>query len=184
MPVIRCTSKLLADIDDPPLPDSMAPARSPIGDWYGHIFSIDRRKCILFINEPTLFVCPAFGVVKSDYRRIIPFFLDVLTWTLRNMLYPEDELAWILNRHSDVTIGRTVNRSTVASMNNRISNAKLTFQWQGGFGNCDTGALTILLNQTPMKPIGYSSGLEQMRSLVAEAMKPTGNSTGSSPRPI
>jgi hypothetical protein len=68
-------------------------------------------------------------------------------------------------------------------MNNRISNAKLTFQWQGGFGNCDTGALTILLNQTPMKPIGYSSGFEQMRSLVAEAMKPTGNSSGSTPRP-
>ncbi|MFH1921759.1 MAG: hypothetical protein ABIP48_17990, partial [Planctomycetota bacterium] len=129
MPVIRCTSKLLADIDDPPLPDSSTPTRSPIGDWYGHIFTVDRRKCVLFINEPTLFVCPAFGVVKSDYRRIVPFFLDVLTWTLRNMLFPDNEVAWLLDHHTDLTIGRTVNRSTVGSMNNRIADAKHMFQW-------------------------------------------------------
>lgn len=172
MPVIRCTSKLLADIDDPPLADSTIPTPSPIGDWYGHIFTADRRKCVLFINEPTLFVCPAFGVVKSDYRHIAPFFLDVLARTLRIMLFPDNELAWLLSLHTDLTIGRTVNRSTVGSMNNRIADAKHIFQWQGGFGHCDTGTLTILLNRTPMKPIGYSNGLEQMRSLVAGAMRP------------
>jgi hypothetical protein len=44
MPAIRCTSKLPADIDDPPAVTSAAP--SAIGDWYGHIFTLNRRKCI------------------------------------------------------------------------------------------------------------------------------------------
>jgi hypothetical protein len=57
----------------------------------------------LFINEPTLFVCPAFGVVKSDYRRIVPFFLNVLEWTLRNMLFPDNEVAWLLKLPSVTT---------------------------------------------------------------------------------
>ena len=64
MPVIRCTSKLLAEIDDPPTADSAVVAPSLIGDWYGNIFTIERRKCILFINEPTLFVCLSIGVTK------------------------------------------------------------------------------------------------------------------------
>jgi hypothetical protein len=63
-------------------------------------------------------------------------------------------------------VGRTVNRSTVASLNNRIANAKSTFQWQGGFGCCEIAGLAVLLNQTPMKPIGYSNGYEQMQTLV------------------
>jgi hypothetical protein len=48
----------------------------------------------------------------------------------------------------------------------RIADAKATFQWQGGFGCCDIAALAVLLNQTPMKPIGYWNGYEQMRALV------------------
>jgi hypothetical protein len=106
---IRCTSKLLADIDDDTLADSAAPTPSPSGDWYGHIFTADRRKCVLFINEPTLFVCPAFGVAKSDYRHIVPFFLDVLTWTLRTMMFSDNEVTWLVSLHTDLTIGPTVN---------------------------------------------------------------------------
>ena len=74
MPFLRCTSKLLADIDDLP---SMESPVSPLGDWYGHLFTIDRRKCLMFINEPTLFVCPIFDVVKADYRDIAPLFRKV-----------------------------------------------------------------------------------------------------------
>ena len=111
MPILRCTTKLLADIDDVPQAES---SPSPLGDWYGHLFTIDRRKCLMFINEPTLFVCPIFDVRKADYRDIAPLFRKVLAWALRETQFPEDDVAWILNLHEDLAIGRTVNRSTVA----------------------------------------------------------------------
>ena len=79
-------------------------------------------------------------------------------------------MAWIMGLHEELAIGRTTNRSTVASLNNRIANAKATFHWQGGFGYCDVAALVVLLNDTPMKPIGYSSGYEQMRNLVDKCL--------------
>ena len=168
MPFLRCTSKLLADIDDSPSPDSSTP--SPLGDWYGHLFSVQHRKCIIFINEPTLFVCPAFGLVKADYRQIVPFFLESLTCALYYVECPGKETEWILGLHQNLSIGPTVNRSTVASLNNRIANAKATFLWHGGFGHCDIGALTVLLNQTPMKPIGYSNGFKKMQALVDRSL--------------
>ena len=112
----------------------------------------------MFINEPTLFVCPVFGLVKSNYRDIGQFFRKVLTWVLWETRFPENDVDWIVGLHNELTVGRTVNRSTVASLNNRIANAKATFQWQGGFGCCEIADLAVLLNQTPMKPIGYSNG--------------------------
>ncbi len=70
MSVIRCTSRLLAGIDDPSM-DDVAP--SAVGDWYGNIFTVKRRKCILFINERTLFVCLGIAVKKADYAVMSPF---------------------------------------------------------------------------------------------------------------
>ena len=170
MPVLRCTSKLLADIDDPPAADSVTPAPTPFGDWYGHLFSVERRKCVLFLNEPTLFVCPVFGVSKAEYRRIVPFFIDALNWTLSMTMPPDDKKAWVMDQHKYLTIGRTVNRSAVGSLNNRVADAKQMILWQGGFGICDLYDVTYNLNLTPMKPIGYSNGFEQMARLVTEAM--------------
>ncbi len=167
MPFLRCTSKLLADIDA--LPSKESPV-SPLGDWYGHLFTVDRRKCVMFINEPTLFVCPIFDVVKADYRDLAPLFRKVLAWTLLETTFPENDVAWILGLHEDLAVGPTVNRSTVASLNNRIANAKTIFHWQGGFGCCEISSLVVSLNQTPMKPIGYSNGLEQMQTLVDKCL--------------
>ena len=170
MSLLRLTSKLLAEIDDQPSPES-AVTPSPLGDWYGHIFTIERRKCLLFINEPTHFVCPALGVTKSDYRQIIPFFLGVLARALRTMRFSEKEIDWILGMHKDIGIGRATNRSILASLNNRVTDTRTQFAWHLGFENCDVSAVTKLLNETPMKPIGYANGLEKMRSVVDKGMK-------------
>ncbi len=165
MPALRLTAKLLAEIDDRPSLDSAA-TPSPLGDWYGHVFTIERRKCIIFINEPTLFVCPVLGIVKADYLRIVPFFLGVLAQALRTMGFAKEETDWILGQHDEMTLGRATNRSTLGSLNNRIADAKAHIAWDGGFSVSDIGSLTKWFNETPMKPIGYSNGLEQMRKLV------------------
>jgi hypothetical protein len=163
MPFLRCTTKLLDDIDASPSTGSSA---SPLGDWYGHLFSLDRRKCLMFINEPTLFVCPSLNVVKDNYRDIFPLFRKVLAWALRVTMFSEDDAAWIVSLHEDMAVGPTVNRSTVGSLNNRVANAKALFHWRGGFDYCDDSSLAVSLNETPMKPVGYSNGLEQMQALV------------------
>ena len=95
----------------------------------------------------------------------------MLSLSLRATMFSDKEVTWLLNLHTNLTVGRTVNRSTVGAMNNRIADSKNMCEWQGGFRNCDTGAITIMLNRTPMKPIGYSNGFDQMKALVAEGMK-------------
>jgi hypothetical protein len=69
-----------------------------------------------------------------------------------------------------MAVGRTQDRSTIASLNNRISNAKCIIRFDGGLGYCDDGKLAHLLNNTPMKPIQYSSGLEQIARLIDKGL--------------
>jgi hypothetical protein len=169
MPVLRCTSKLLAEIDDPVAFSPSNP--SSIGDWYGQIFSVNRRKCILFIHEPTLFVCFASGVTKALYRQIAPFFRDVLKSTLQIMQFTAKEAECILGFHADLMVGKTINRSTVGSLNNRITDAKCLIAHHGGFDYISPQSVVKSLNHRPMKPIGYSKGLEELKGLAVKLMK-------------
>jgi len=169
MPILRCTTKLLAEIDDSVNP--MSPEPSPFGDWYGYIFSIDRRKCILFINEPTLFVCFAAGVNKAQYRNIAQFFIEVLKSALRTTSFTAKETEFILRFHVDLTIGKTINRSTMGSLNNRVTDTKCMVKYYGGIEDCKDETVTTSLNKTPMKAIGYLNGFEKMKCLVAELMR-------------
>ncbi len=170
MPVLRLTAKLLAEIDDQPSMDS-AVASSPFGDWYGHIFTVERRKCVMFINEPTLFVCLALGVVRSDYRQIIPFFVGVLTHALRTVGFNETEINWVFAKHKEIAIGRATNRSTLSFLSNRVTDIRTHFAWHLGFELSDCGTVTRWLNEMPMKPIGYAPAIKQMRRMVEEGIK-------------
>ena len=164
MPMVCCTSKLLAAIDD--RLTETADTTSAGEAWYGHVFTVERCKGILFVHEKTLFVCLALGVRKSDYRQMVPFFLNLLGRTLRQEGFDEREAAWVLSQHQAMTIGRTKNRSTLGSLNNRIADATFLIEHLGGLDICDVVDLAHRLNETPMGPIGYSSGYEEMRRLI------------------
>ena len=155
MPIIRCTTKLLAEIDD--LVNPRPPAPSPFGDWYGHIFSLDRRKCIIFINEPTHFVCFAACVSKTQYHNITQFFIELLKSALQTTSFTAKEIECILGFHADLRIGKTINRSTMGSLNNRVTDTKCMAEYYGGLKACTEETIITALNKTPMKAIEYKS---------------------------
>jgi hypothetical protein len=168
--MLRLTSKLLSDIDDSLSPDDAA-ISSPLGDWYGHIFIVERKKCIVFINEPTMFVSLACGVVKADYRKIVPFFLKHLEAALRNEAFGQNQIDFILGLHTNFGIGKTSNRTTVGALNNRIADTKMILAVNGGFANCNCGEINKALNETPMKPVHFSNGLDEMTAFLERAME-------------
>ena len=169
MPLLRLTSKLLAEIGAEHVCDKPTKP-SPLGDWYGHIFTIERRKSLIFVNEPTLFVCLIVGVTRKDYRPIVACFKAALGATLRIMQFSEREVQWVMSQHDEMQIGRTTNRTTLGCLVNRVSDARSLVAAKGGLNLCDIDTLTIELNRTPMKPIGYGSGLEWMRIAVQRGM--------------
>jgi hypothetical protein len=169
MPLLRLTSKLLSEIGAEHVSDGPVKP-SPLGDWYGHMFMIERRKSLIFINEPTLFVCLIVGVARKDYRPIVTCFKAALAAALRIMQFSEHEVEWVMSQHDEMQIGRTNNRTTLGCLVNRVSDARSLVAAMGGLDVFDIDGVTFELNQTPMKPIGYGSGLEWMRIAVQRGM--------------
>lgn len=62
MRILYCTQKLLKELNVLPLSDPGEVSSSEgLGNWYANLLRIERRKCLLFTNEKTLysFLVPA-----------------------------------------------------------------------------------------------------------------------------
>ena len=74
---IRCTQKLLkglgvktnnlADIEKP---------NTLLGNWYANIFTLDRRKTIIFMNERTLLSFIIYGIRKDNIKNFPIVFVN------------------------------------------------------------------------------------------------------------
>jgi len=66
MRIIHCTRKLLKEIDVPLVePDKIPSPTEGLGNWYANLLRIDRRKCLLFTNEKSLYTFLIPKVLKA-----------------------------------------------------------------------------------------------------------------------
>src|ERR1700690_436171 len=74
--------KLLKGMENPPLVDIRADTEG-LGNWYANIIRIDRKKCLLFTNEKTLYSFVIPNVRKANPRNIVDEFLVNLSFNLQ-----------------------------------------------------------------------------------------------------
>lgn len=63
--ILHCSQKLaskLPGVSPVPLEES-----SPLGSWHGHLFSMDRRQCVMFCHDATRYVLFLPGLRKADF---------------------------------------------------------------------------------------------------------------------
>ena len=66
--IIHCSRKLAAkraDVSAEPLEET-----SPLGSWHGHLFTLDRRQCVMFCHDATRFVLFMPGLHKVDFEEL------------------------------------------------------------------------------------------------------------------
>jgi hypothetical protein len=66
--IIHCSQKLaakLAGVSTAPLEET-----SPLGSWHGHLFTIDRRQCVMFCHDATRFVLFMAGLRKEQFAEL------------------------------------------------------------------------------------------------------------------
>jgi len=133
MSYIRCTAKLLHELElkQKDLAEEENGQASTLGDWYAHLFYLMHRKCVIFVNERTLFSFVAFDVTRKEIKA-----LDVLLRKeLSRALYVEgfsgEKISQALADIKDIRYGRTINRSVIGVMNLLIK--------EYGFYICERG---------------------------------------------
>lgn len=82
MRLLHCTQKLLKELGNPAIVDTPANPKG-LGNWCANLIRIDRKKCLLFTNEKTLYSFLVPNVLKKNIKNIEEEFLINLSMDLQ-----------------------------------------------------------------------------------------------------
>ncbi|MBI9099425.1 MAG: hypothetical protein JEY91_13155 [Spirochaetaceae bacterium] len=91
--------------------------QSAINMWHASLKYINRKKCILFMNDLTRYSIFLYGVKKKDLKFIDNIFLDSLIDTMRSDNIPHESIMKLVDNIESFNIIKTNNRSITGSIN-------------------------------------------------------------------
>jgi hypothetical protein len=162
--LIRCTQKLLAEIPGG-LIDSSASGES----WHANLLRIDRRKCVLFTHDATLYSVFVPGLKKPEFEHLDEVFGQRLFKALLWDEFPQTQIERMLDACRVVRFTRSSNRSVLGSMNDIRFQIEVHVAHAGGLVNIDLADLHHRLNRTPFGAVGYRYPVEGLREHLARA---------------
>ena len=124
MPTIFCSLKLSKLLDLKSKLTSIS-----LNNWNGHLFALEGRKCIAFVEKETLYSFVLFDVLKKDLKDFkIVFTIGFLNQLKSDGLLSEAVKRYIMKDFQDFEISTTDgDRATIGFINDIIS--RLTYGW-------------------------------------------------------
>ena len=119
MIIFRCTQKLLAELhlQKQKLED---PGNGFLGSWFAILFRLERRKCVLFTNDRTLYSVLLYGLRKPDFEALGQRFTKQLLSNLKTDGFPPELVTSIGMTCQKASWSATNSRSVLGSMNDMI----------------------------------------------------------------
>lgn len=162
--ILRCTAKLLKELRVQP---QEIDAFSPVASWHCNLLTIERRKCVLFTHDLTLFSLFVPGLKRPDFEQISHIFGETLFRSLRLLDLEQDQIERMLDWSRVITLTKTNNRSVLGSMNEMAFILKYAIQMADGLPAANVDELTTYINTVPFKAIDYQFPKERMQQLLS-----------------
>ena len=142
-----------------------APDSSPLGAWHANLLYIDRRKCVLFTNDRTLFNFIVPGVKRAEIRKLDALFLSWLPSVLNGERLPGGLVEQIMAESAHVVYGSACDRSVLGSMNDLAFHYKFLVHDAGGVHSAEVPGIIRKLNHMPMRALQYILPVEELKAL-------------------
>ncbi len=166
MQLIRCTQKLIKELRVEPSEKEAQPGY--IGGWHANLLRIDRKKCVLFTNDLTLYSFFVPGLKRPDFERFHEVFRQNLLKYLINDGFSQTHIEKVLSEYQTIEIAKTNNRSVLGSMNDLAFQIKYRVEAFGGLENIDLIIFNSELNRIPMGAIKYMCSIKLLRSILKQ----------------
>lgn len=126
MPIVFCSVKLSKLVGL----KARLPSLSP-DNWNGHLFTLERRKCAVFVHKETFYSFVVFGILKKDLLDFKTFFIHHFLEQLNNDGLLSDKLKQVIINHFETVELSTTDgdKSAIGYMNDCIS--RLTWEVDG-----------------------------------------------------
>ena len=172
MQLIRCTKKLQKEMG---LKQSDLCAEEPrfsyLGPWHANLVHIDRRKCVLFVNDKTLFNFIMPDVSRAQIGELEKLFKSYLSCVIVDAGFPDPDRARILSEYDEVGYANTNSKSVLGSMNDLAFHYKYSIQESGGVHSPAVPEIIRRLNRMPMSAIKEVFPIEAMKARIQETAR-------------
>lgn len=174
---LRCTAKVQKELGLKPGDlAEIKPGDSLLGNWYVNIFTVDRRKTFIFMNERTLLSFIIFGIKKSNVKNAPEAFLRGLDQLLTIEGFDIGAINQVFDGYESYEFTKTASRSVLGNMNDLVDLYRHSIVYGGGLKYVDVGELILKINRTPQRNLGWSFSIDIVKELLTGTAKkpPTG----------
>jgi hypothetical protein len=143
---IYCSKKLENFLG--PVRQTMSPlGTSSLGDWNGHLFTIERKKCLIFMNNKNCYSVVMSNVLKKDIKDFGQLFKERLIHQLSHDLNLNERQEIKLRKElAEVILCKSNNdKKIIGTINHHVDNLKYN-NYGGGIENWDEVYVTGILN--------------------------------------
>jgi hypothetical protein len=168
--IVHCTQKLAArlpEVSATPLAET-----SPLGSWHAHLYSYDRRQCVMFCHDESRYVLFLPGLVKPHFADLGRLHRELFLASLAAQGVNEALLARVVLSLGPVQFDRNTARSVLGSM--RVADIDLSWLMQDVVNVMDSDPLvrSLRLNERPLTVRGkWIWAKEEMLSLIGRAFR-------------
>ncbi len=166
MGIIRCTKKLLDELKIKPTDD--IGLSDGIGNWHANLLCIDRRKCVQFTNDQTLYSFLVPAMKKPEFQNFHEVFRLNLLKNVMSESLSQKQLEHLFDAHKEIRIAKTNNRSVLGSMNELAFQVQFSIHNTGGLDATDLMELNHELNRVPLGAIDYKFSIHELQRRLDE----------------
>lgn len=144
--LLHCTQKLAAklpEVSTTPLAES-----SQLWSWHAHLYTYDRRQCVLFCHDESRYCLFLPGLIKADFAKLGQLHRELFLATLVALNVSES----LLNRVSLALGPMQFDRNTDRSVLGSLRTADIDLSWliqDEHVLDCDLLAIALKLNDRP-----------------------------------
>jgi len=136
-----------------------------LGGWHANLLVINRRKCVLFINDKTLFNFIITGVKKAQFAQLHTLFKDHLQCILATEEIDTATRSQIMQEYQTICFANTNSKSVLGAMNDLAFHYEVHICDDGGVTGCLLPSIIHKLNRMRMKRLNYGYPIDALQNL-------------------
>ena len=166
MQLIRCTQKLIKEMGLKKAElSTIEPKFSYLGSWHANLLHIDGKKCVLFVNDKTLFNFIAPNVKRQEIKNLSSMFKEHLIYALSSESVSDKTKEQIIKEYNEINYSKTNSKKVLGSMNDLAFHYKHHILSEGGILNALVPNIINQLNHMPMGMLSYKYSSDELKSL-------------------
>ena len=150
----------------PPIETPLSESTEGLGNWYANLLRIERKKCLLFTNEKSLYSFLIPKVLKVNLKNIEEEFLINLSYNLQYEGFGLDVINRVMQEYEDIGFAKTSNRQVLGSMNQLAFEYEVLVEQKEGLENIRILELNKHINRTIMGALKYKYPIEELKNLL------------------